>query len=178
MTKFVPNGYISILEALNHLGRELFPSEWTGEEHTARTGLISADEWLKMKDLPCASGGGMQSGRVIITRKLDTPVTARVPPIHDSMVRNARPTDPCDPLYEAEYRAAERHAIARRELRVRLEAGHLEAAILDPWSGELYRARVQMWRQHDADRIIKHGRAQKPPSGNVGSLLVKTIRRR
>jgi len=30
-----------------------------------------------------------------------------------------------------------------------------------------------MWRQHDADRIIKHGRAQKPPSGNVGSLLVK-----
>jgi hypothetical protein len=49
MTKFVPNGYISILEALNHLGRELFPSEWTGEEHTARTGLISADEWLKMK---------------------------------------------------------------------------------------------------------------------------------
>ena len=64
MTEFVPNGYISIHEALNHLGRELFPSEWTGEEHTARTGLISADEWLKMKDLPGtgASGGGMRPG--------------------------------------------------------------------------------------------------------------------
>ena len=175
MTKFVPNGYISIHEALNHLGRELFPSEWTGEEHKARTGLISADEWLKTKDLPGtgASGGGMQSGRVIITRKLDAPITARVPPIDDPMVRNARPTDPCDPVYQAEYRAAERHAIARHELRIRLEAGHLEAAILDPWSGVLYQAPVQMWRQHDADRIIKHGRAQKPPSGNVGSLLVK-----
>ena len=173
MTEFVPNGYISIHEALNRLGRELFPSEWTGEEHKARTDLISADEWLKMKDLPGtgASGGGMRPGGVIITRKL--PVTARVPPIDDPMVRNARPPDPCDPLYQDDYRAAERHAAARHELRIRLEAGHLEAAILDPWSGKLCRAPVQMWRQHDADRIIKHGRAQKPPSGNIGSLLVK-----
>ena len=92
MTEFVPNGYISIHEALNHLGRELFPSKWTGEEHTARTGLISADEWLKMKDLPCASGGGMQSGRVIITRKLDTPITARVPPIDDPKGRKCEAT--------------------------------------------------------------------------------------
>jgi hypothetical protein len=30
---FVPNGYLSIREALNRLGRELFPSEWTGEEY-------------------------------------------------------------------------------------------------------------------------------------------------
>jgi hypothetical protein len=33
---FVPNGYLSIQEALNRLGRELFPLEWTGEEHKAR----------------------------------------------------------------------------------------------------------------------------------------------
>jgi hypothetical protein len=170
MTEFVPSGYISIREALDRLGRELFRSEWTGEEHTARTGLISADEWLKMKDSPGtgASGGGTRRGRVIIERTL--PVPATVPPTGG---RNTEPTDPCDPLYQAEYRAAERHAAARHELRIRLEAGHLEAAILDPWSGELYLAPVQMWRQHDADRIIKHGRAQKPPSGNVGSLLVK-----
>jgi hypothetical protein len=45
-------GYISIREALNRLGRELFPTEWTGEEHKARRGLISADQWLKIKDLP------------------------------------------------------------------------------------------------------------------------------
>jgi hypothetical protein len=173
MTEFVPSGYISIREALNRLGRELFRSEWTGEEHTARTGLISADEWLKMKDLPGtgASGGGMRPGGVIIERTL--PVTASVPSTGDPMVRNAALTDPCDPVYQAEYRAAERHAAARHELRVRLEAGHLEAAILDPWSGELYRVPARMWRQDDADRIIKDGRAQKPPSGNVGSLLVK-----
>jgi hypothetical protein len=173
MTEFVPSGYISIREALNRLGRELFRSEWTGKEHTARTGLISADEWLKMKDLPGtgASGGGMRPGGVIIERTL--PVTASVPSTGDPMVRKTAPTDPCDPLYQAEYGAAERHAAARHELRIRLEASHLEAAILDPWSGELYRAPARMWRQGDADRIIKHGRAQKPPSGNVGSLLVK-----
>src|SRR5258707_11094298 len=64
MTEFVPSGYISIREALNRLGRELFGSEWTGEEHTARTGLVSADKWLKMKNLPGtgASGGGMRRG--------------------------------------------------------------------------------------------------------------------
>ena len=38
------------------------------------------------------------------------------------------PTDPCDPSYQAEYSAAERHAAARHELRIRLEAGRLEAA--------------------------------------------------
>jgi len=76
-------------------------------------------------------------------------------------------------LYQAEYRAAERHAAACHELRVRLEAGHLEAAILDPWTGELYPAPARMWRQNDADQIIKHGRAQRPPSGNIGSLFVK-----
>jgi hypothetical protein len=172
MTEFVPRGYISIREALNR-GRELFRSEWTGAEHKARSGLISADEWLKMKDLPGtgASGGGMRPGGVIIERTL--PVTASVPSTGDPRGRNTEPTDPCDPLYQAEYRAAERHAAARHELRIRLEAGYLEAAILDPWSGELYRPPARMWRQDDADRIIKHGRAQKPSSGNIGSLLVK-----
>jgi hypothetical protein len=42
MPEFVPSGYFSIHEALNRLGRELFPSAWTGEEHTARRGLIRA----------------------------------------------------------------------------------------------------------------------------------------
>ena len=47
MTKFVPSGYLSIRDALDRLGRELFPSAWTGEEHKARRGLISEDEWLR-----------------------------------------------------------------------------------------------------------------------------------
>ena len=39
MTEIVPNGYISIREAVNCLGRELFPEAWTGKEHEARRGL-------------------------------------------------------------------------------------------------------------------------------------------
>ncbi len=34
---FVPSGYVLIREALNRVGRELFPSQWTGEEHKARS---------------------------------------------------------------------------------------------------------------------------------------------
>jgi hypothetical protein len=170
MTEFVPNGYISMREALNRLGCELFRAEWTGEEHAARTGLISADEWLKTKDLPGLgqSGGGMRPGGVIIERK-----TARAPPTDDRRVRNSALTDPCNPLYQAEYRAGERYAAACHRLRVLLEAGHLEAAILNTWTGELHPAPARMWRQDDADRIIKHGRAQLPHRSNIGSLLVK-----
>ena len=58
MTKFVPSGYLSIRDALDRLGRELFPSAWTGEEQKARRGLISEEEWLKNKDLPPARGAG------------------------------------------------------------------------------------------------------------------------
>ena len=47
MSEFVPSGYLSIREALNRLGRELFPLEWTGREHEARRGLIGEDEWLR-----------------------------------------------------------------------------------------------------------------------------------
>jgi hypothetical protein len=56
VSEFVPSGYISMREALNRLGRELFPSEWTGEERRARRGLMSLEEWLKIKDLPPARG--------------------------------------------------------------------------------------------------------------------------
>jgi hypothetical protein len=175
MTEFVPNGYISIHEALNRLGRELFPSEWTGEERTARSGLISADEWLKMKDLPGtgASGSWMRPGGVIIKRTLDTAVTAKVSSTGAPMVRETAPIDPCDPSYQAEYRAGERYAAAIHWLHVLLEAGHLEAAIWDPCSGILHPVRARLWRQHGADRMIRKGRAQVPPSGNIGSLLVK-----
>jgi hypothetical protein len=41
----------------------------------------------------------------------------------------------------------------------RIEAGGLEAAILDPFNGILHRASTALWRQHDADRMIEKGRA-------------------
>ena len=47
MTEFVPHGYMSIREVLNHLGREHFPAEWNGEEYKARTGLMTPEEALK-----------------------------------------------------------------------------------------------------------------------------------
>src|SRR5262245_1018843 len=116
---FVPNGYLSIPEALNRLGRELFPSEWTGEEHKARRGLISEEEWLRIKDLAPARGGGAGIERPPSTKPLTPHSTG----------------DPSDPLYQSEYEARERYIHAQHLLRQMLEAGELEAAILDPWTG-------------------------------------------
>jgi hypothetical protein len=54
-----------------------------------------------------------------------------------------------------------------------LEAGDLEAAILDPWNGALHRASAALWRRHDAGRLIDKGHAPLPGSPNMGSLFVK-----
>jgi hypothetical protein len=158
---FVPNGYLSIREALNRLGRELFPSEWTGEEHKARRGLISEDEWLRIKDLPPARGGGAQHSGPMMR---STP--AAKPGLHSS-------GDPSDPSYQEEYRARQRHIDAQQRLRQLLEAGQLEAAILDPFTGTLHQATTSLWRRHGADRLIEKGQAPIPRSPNTGSVLVK-----
>jgi hypothetical protein len=158
---FVPNGYLSIREALNRLGRELFPSEWTGEEYKARRGLISEEEWLRIKDLPPPRGGGAQGSGPRIRSTL-----AAKPGVHLS-------GDPSDPSYQEEYRARQRHVDAQQWLRQLLEAGQLEAAILDPFTGTLHQATTSLWRRHDADRLIEKGQAPIPRSRNTGSVLVK-----
>jgi hypothetical protein len=158
MPEFVPSGYLSIHEALNRLGRELFPSAWTGEEHKARRGLISEEEWSRIKDLPPARGGG--AGMEIRRSK-----PAMAAP-HSSL-------DPSDPLYQEEYRAGQRHKDVQRRLRQLLDAGEFEAAILDPWTGKLHQAPASLWRRHDADRMIEKGQAPIPGGANTGKLLVK-----
>ena len=160
---FVPNGYFPIREALNRLGRELFPSEWTGEEHKARRGLISEDEWLRIKDLPPARGSGAP-GSGAMSQNMNAPAAKRTP--HSS-------GDPSDPSYQEEYRARQRYVDAQQRLRELLEAGQLEAAILDPFTGALHQATTSLWRRHDADRLIEKGQAPIPRSLNTGSVLVK-----
>ena len=54
---FVPSGYQLIHEALSEVGRDQFKSEWTDEENKARSGLISEEEWLRIKELPGARCG-------------------------------------------------------------------------------------------------------------------------
>jgi hypothetical protein len=157
MPEFIPSGYLSISEALNRLGRELFPSAWTGEEHKARRGLISKDEWNRIKDLPPARGSGAGI-------EMPRPTTKAGP--HSS-------GDPSDPLYQEEYEAHERYVSARDQLRASLERGDFEAAALDPFSGTLHPVPASLWRRHGADRMIEKGQAPIPASLNTGKLLVK-----
>jgi hypothetical protein len=164
MSAFVPSGYITVDDALNLVGRKLFPAGWTGDEHKARTGLLSEDEWSKIKDLTPPSGGGAPgSGPRMQVSKVQ-PKMAATP---------HRTGDPSDPVYQAEYLARGRYAAASRQLRVRLDSGRFDAAILDPWSGTLHRAPASLWRQHNADRVIATGEAPLPHSSNTGELLLK-----
>jgi hypothetical protein len=163
MPDLVPSGYLTIGEALNRLGHELFGSDWKGDEHKARHGLISENEWLRIKDLPPARGGGAPGSG---TMSPSTKAPAAKPAPHLS-------GDPSDPSYQVEYRARKQHMDAHHRLCQLLEAGELEAAILDPWTGKLHRASASLWRRKDADRMIESGRAPIPGSRNTGSLLVK-----
>ena len=162
MPKFIPSGFFSIRDALNRLGRELFQSEWTGEEHKARSGLISEDRWLRIKNLPpprgsdAPGGGGRRGMRAQAAKPAPHPIS-----------------DPSDSLYQEEYRARGRYTDAQHRLRQLLEAGQLEAAILDPWSGRLHRAAASLWRRHGADQMIDKGQAPIPSSRNTGSVLIK-----
>src|SRR5215831_19019511 len=162
VSEFIPSGFLSTQEALNRLGRELFRLEWTGEEHKARQGLISADEWLRIKDLPPARGGGAPGSGAMRP--------AYVPPAKPQPHSTGNPSDPS---YQEEYRASERYVAARHRLRQLLESGERHAAILDPFTGSLHRASGSLWRRHDADRMIERGQAPIPHSPNTGRLLIK-----
>jgi hypothetical protein len=54
-----------------------------------------------------------------------------------------------------------------------LEAGQLEGAILDVFTGDLHPASSSLWRRFDAARMIGKGEAPVPGSPNTGRLLVK-----
>ena len=149
-------------EAVDRLGPELFPEEWTGKEHEARRGLISEEEWLKKKDLAPARGGGAP-GSAPTPKTIAAPVATA---LHST-------GDPSSSSYQAEYRARKRYENACDRLRALLEAGDLEAVILDPFTGKLHRASTALWCQHDADRMIEKGRAPIPRGPNTGSLVVR-----
>ena len=162
MPEFVPSGYLSIQEALNRLGVQLFSSAWTGEEHKARRGLINKDDWPRVKHLPPPRGAGPPRSEIRRLRKAAT--ADQRPPACD---------DPSDPSYQAEYEARERYVSARDQLHAALEHGDLEAVVLDPFTGALHPLSAPLWRRHNADRMIEKGQAPIPGSLNTGKLLVR-----
>jgi hypothetical protein len=146
MTEFVPHGYISVHEAVNRLGRELFPEAWTGEEYEARSGLISEEEWLKKKDLAPARGGGAP-GSAPLPKTIAAPVATALNSTGDPSSSSSpgggapgsapapksiaasgataphRTGDPASSSYQKEYRARKRYEDAYKWLRTLLEAG-------------------------------------------------------
>jgi hypothetical protein len=197
MTEFVAHGYISVRDAVDRLGRGLFPEVWTGDEYQARSGLISEEKWLQTKDLPLARGGGATGSAPApktIAESAATALNSTADPSSSSSPGGGAPGsapapksiaasgataphrtgDPASSSYQKEYKARKRYEDACTRLRTLLEAGELEAAILDPFKGKLHRASTALWRRHDgAGRMIEKGRAPIPYSLNTGTLVVK-----
>ena len=113
MSEFIPSGYLSLHEALDRLGRDIFGAEWTGEERTARRGLISQDEWSRIKDLPPARGSG-------------APGSPRWSGSTGALAENSGSRDPSDLIYQAEYQASERYEAAAVNSAHCLRAGSLK----------------------------------------------------
>jgi hypothetical protein len=152
---FVPSGYVLIGEALDRIGQELFPSDWTGEERKARSGLISEDEWLRIKDVPPARGSGAL-GSEALGRDDASPAN----PVK-------LPKDPSEPAYQQEYRARKRYDQARDRLRGMLEAGQLDGAVLDVFTGHLHPVPTSLW---PADARMRLRAKDRTCSLNRGSL--------
>jgi hypothetical protein len=156
--------YMTVIAALDHVGRTLWGPDWTGdEEFRARRGLIDQIEWGRVKDLPRLRGSGAPGSAAL-----------GVPPAaSNGLSSNSTAEDPSSPSYQAEYNARERYDKARDRLRALLEAGEVEAALLDPWTGILHELPPSFWRRSNADRVIERKRAALPGSQNTGELLVK-----
>jgi hypothetical protein len=164
MSEFVPSGYISVREAENRLGKALFPVSWTGDEYKARSGLMSKEQWLAIKDLPPARGSGAPDDiRAGGTAAKSAPATV---PEHE---------DPLSASYQKEYQASERHRAVLHQLRVWLEAGQHEAVVLDVFTGRLYPIPFEFWRRHNAGRMLEKQQAPIPNNANTGTLLIKDL---
>jgi hypothetical protein len=87
-----------------------------------------------------------------------------------------RAANPSDPLYQEEYQARQRHTDAQHRLRQLLEAGQLEAAILDPWTGKLHQVSASMWRRFGADRMIEKGTSANPAQSQYGQTSGQATR--
>jgi hypothetical protein len=157
MTSFVPSGFTRTRDILDRIGRELYPTEWKGEpEHEARAGLISLEQYEYEKCTPGIGSSDSGSG-----------------PSIGGGLRAAGSPD--DPEYQAEYLARQRYEAARLELLTRLEAGALQAVVIDPRNGRAYKVDRNIWRRNDAEHFIDRGQA--PYRGvhceQIGTLYIK-----
>jgi hypothetical protein len=148
--------------------KDLAPARGGGAPGSAPLGLTiaaSAATALQLTGDPSSSSsrGGGAPGSAPTPKTIAAPV-ATAP---------HRTGDPSSSSYQVECRARKRYEDACKRLRALLEAGDLEAAILDPFTGKLHRASTAFWRRSGADRMIEKGRAPIPHSLNTGSLVVK-----
>jgi hypothetical protein len=156
MTSFVPSGFERTRDILDRIGRELYPTEWKGEpEHKARAGLIGPEQHEYEKCTPGTGSSGSRSS------------------IGGGLMADGNPDHP---EYRAEYLARQRYEAARLELRTRLEAGVLQAVVIEPWNGRDYNVDRKIWRRKDANHFIDRGTA--PYRGvhceQIGTLYIKT----
>lgn len=173
----VPFGTITVDDAITRIGLELHGSHWSGNEKSARTGLVSLEQWELDKNTPAklVYGGGAPGAHYGVrgTQSI-TPIAPSSAP--DPITRYPY-GDPTDPGYQSERKAAERWVDAKTELLRRLEAGVLRAIVVDPWSGQKHELNTSVWRksQRQIERYLSRREAPMPGGANVGHLYILEV---
>lgn len=141
---FAPSGFITVEDAINIVGRDVFEEKWTGRESSARSGLITVERYEMEKAQPVMSGSGAGGPR-------------RAWQIEADPLKRYPYGDPHSDEYKAELEARERWVAARVELRKRLEATSTISSALDPETGAMKSIDPAMWRRSNALHFLESG---------------------
>ncbi|WP_095203210.1 hypothetical protein [Mesorhizobium carmichaelinearum] len=164
---FAPSGFLTVLDALNELGRELFNEKWTGKENSARARLITAEQYELDKITPGTGSRGSAAG-----------FPGRGGPgrgfyIEPDPLKRYPFGDPHSDEYKAELAARERLETARVEMHRRLEATAMVSSVLDTNSGVMKAIDAATWRRADAPSMIEGGWAPSYSNGKGVLLIAK-----
>jgi hypothetical protein len=161
VARITPAGYMQPREAINAVGRELYPTDWVGDEDQA-----PAFQFAPGQIIPSGSG----AGSMFVYRQSRT--ATKHEPVKYEPARMAD-TEEYRRKYEANVAARKRWQEVSEELLRRLEAGEVHAAVLDPWTGAIHKVPHSFWRRNDAERMLIRGQAPIPYSSNYGTLLLE-----
>jgi hypothetical protein len=162
-----PAGYMRARDAINAVGLELYPADWTGDEDKVPVLYLAPGQTI-----PSGSGsGGNPGGESFVVKPHSSVDSAKYEPARIPDTEEYRR------YYQANVAARQRWNNVVVELVRRLEGGKLLGAILDPWTGAIHRLSDSFWRRTGVKRMVEAGQApiEKRYSSQLGTLLIEAF---
>lgn len=169
-----PSGCITVKDAIERIGRQMFGAKWTNLEFEARSGLVTVEKWEHDWNTPAPVNGGSGARQKHFPSVAVDPVKLTEEEIF-SDPRRYPFGNPRSPDYQAERLARIRRDDAFKELHRRLEAKELDGVVVDYWSGAKAIISDSVWRRSNADKMIEKEQAPQRHSSNPGRLFIRDV---